>query len=311
MNALSNIFSLLHLDAEDDKEQLATTTATALAIEESSRSRSGDGSKQNGKLPIKKAHSKRSKSRNIIHSSSTSSSTTSSLTTSSPLTSSPTTSSSTTSSSTTSSSSSSTTSLSSSTLLSSSTSLSVGYKQPLVWIDLEMTGLDVEVDRILEIACIVTDGQLNKYVEGPELVIHQSKECLDTMGEWCQEHHAASGLTKRVLQSTTTEKDAEEQVINFVKDHVGSQSPLLAGNSVYVDFLFLKKYMPCLAGIFPHVLVDVSSITALCIRWFPKEKKAAPAKGKRHRAMDDIRESINELKYYKESIFKGPRNRSK
>ncbi|KAK8914125.1 Oligoribonuclease [Platanthera zijinensis] len=110
-------------------------------------------------------------------------------------------------------------------------------------------------------------------MQGPELVIHQSKECLDNMGEWCREHHAASGLTTRVLQSTTTEKDAEEQVINFVKDHVGSQSPLLAGNSVYVDFMFLKKYMPCLAGIFPHVLVDVSSITALCIRWFPKGKK--------------------------------------
>lgn len=183
------------------------------------------------------------------------------------------------------------------------------YRMPLVWIDLEMTGLNVEVDRILEIACVITDGKLAKSIEGPDLVISQTKECLDNMGEWCVEHHAASGLTRRVLQSTISEKEAEKQVIEFVKKYVGSQTPLLAGNSVYVDFLFLKKYMPNLAGIFPHVLVDVSSIMALCIRWFPKEKKKAPSKEKRHRAMDDIKESIMELKYYKDNIFK-PRNKS-
>ncbi|MQL71555.1 hypothetical protein Taro_003866 [Colocasia esculenta] len=86
------------------------------------------------------------------------------------------------------------------------------YKMPLVWIDLEMTGLDVAVDRILEIACIITDGNLTKMVEGPHLVIHQTKECLDNMGEWCQDHHAASGLTNKVLASTITEQDAEKQV---------------------------------------------------------------------------------------------------
>lgn len=178
------------------------------------------------------------------------------------------------------------------------------YKLPLVWIDLEMTGLNVEVDRILEIACVVTDGNLSKSIEGPDLVIYQSKECLDRMGEWCQTHHAASGLTEKVLQSTIGEQEAEKQVIEFVKRCVGTYTPLLAGNSVYTDFLFLKKYMPDLASLFSHVLVDVSSVRALCIRWYPKENKKAPPKEKKHRAMDDIRESIEELKYYKEHIFK-------
>ncbi|KAK9281314.1 hypothetical protein L1049_004213 [Liquidambar formosana] len=178
------------------------------------------------------------------------------------------------------------------------------YKLPLVWIDLEMTGLNVEVDRILEIACVITDGKLTKLIEGPDLVIYQTKECLDKMGEWCQNHHAESGLTEKVLRSTTSEQEAEEQVIEFVKRNVGSYMPLLAGNSVYVDLLFLKKYMPDLASLFSHVLVDVSSVKALCIRWYPRDNRKAPSKENRHRAMDDIKESIAELKYYKENIFK-------
>lgn len=183
------------------------------------------------------------------------------------------------------------------------------YKLPLVWIDLEMTGLNVEVDRILEIACVITDGNLTKSIEGPDLVIHQSKECLDKMGEWCQSHHAESGLTKRVLQSTLSEKEAEKQVVQFVKRNVGSHTPLLAGNSVYVDLLFLKKYMPDLASLVPHVLVDVSSVKALCIRWYPKDSRKAPQKKNKHRAMDDIKESIAELKYYRDNVFK-PRSRN-
>ncbi|XP_008375398.3 oligoribonuclease-like isoform X2 [Malus domestica] len=178
-------------------------------------------------------------------------------------------------------------------------------KMPLVWIDLEMTGLNVEVDRILEIACIVTDGRLTKSVEGPDLVIHQTKECLDRMGEWCQTHHAASGLATKVLESSISEREAEQQVIEFVKRNIGTYQPLIAGNSVYVDFVFLKKYMPDLASLFSHVLVDVSSIKALCIRWYPQDNKKAPCKENKHRALDDIRESIKELKYYKENIFKG------
>lgn len=180
------------------------------------------------------------------------------------------------------------------------------YRMPLVWIDLEMTGLNVEIDRILEIACVITDGNLNKSVEGPDLVIHQSKECLDKMGEWCQEHHGESGLTERVLQSTISEKEAEKQVIEFVKRHVdvNTHTPLIAGNSVYMDLLFIRKYMPDLAVLFSHVTVDVSSVKALCLRWYPRERKKAPQKENKHRAMDDIKESIAELKFYKEHIFK-------
>ncbi|XP_039034364.1 oligoribonuclease-like isoform X2 [Hibiscus syriacus] len=157
-------------------------------------------------------------------------------------------------------------------------SLSENYKLPLVWIDLEMTGLDIEFDRILEIACIITDGNLVKSLEGPDLVIHQSKECLDRMGEWCQNHHAASGLTKKVLQSTISEREAEKQVIEFVKQNVGTYRPHLAGNSVYMDYLFLKKYMPDLASLFSHVVVDVSSVRALCIRWYPREESPCQRK---------------------------------
>ncbi|CAL5033122.1 unnamed protein product [Urochloa decumbens] len=182
------------------------------------------------------------------------------------------------------------------------------YRMPLVWIDLEMTGLDITKDRILEIACIITDGKLTKRIEGPDLVIRQSNECLDGMNEWCQVHHVESGLAEQVLKSEISEHDAEKQVLEFIRKYIGSATPLIAGNSVYMDLLFLKKYMPQLAGIFSHVIVDVSSITALCSRWFPKEKKAAPRKEKNHRALDDIRESIKELQYYKENIFKSRRS---
>ncbi|XP_010916322.1 oligoribonuclease isoform X3 [Elaeis guineensis] len=217
MNSLSNTFSLLHLDAEDDKEQIASLTVA----KDKNHATNSDKDKKTGELSGKTTTLKIDKINEESFSSS-----------------------------------------------------SGNYRMPLVWIDLEMTGLNIEVDRILEIACVITDGKLAKSVEGPDLVISQTKESLDNMGQWCRDHHAASGLTERVLQSTITEKDAETQVIDFVKKHVGSDTPLLAGNSIYVDFLFLKKYMPNLAAIFPHVLVDVSSIMALCIRWFPKDQDA-------------------------------------
>ncbi|KAE8804111.1 oligoribonuclease-like [Hordeum vulgare] len=166
-------------------------------------------------------------------------------------------------------------------------SSSGGYRMPLVWIDLEMTGLDILKDRILEIACIVTDGKLTKQIEGPNLVISQSKACLDNMNEWCKTHHASSGLTERVLQSEISEGDAEKQVLDFLMKHVGSGTPSIAGNSVYVDLLFLKRRSDP---------VYLSSSFA--------ERKQTPRKGKSHRAMDDIKESIAELKYYKANIFK-------
>ncbi|XP_022730230.1 oligoribonuclease-like isoform X2 [Durio zibethinus] len=133
----------------------------------------------------------------------------------------------------------------------------------------------VEVKGLFPNAVFLSSNSEYFLFQGPDLVIHQSKECLDRMGEWCQNHHAASGLTKKVLQSTISEREAEKQ-----------------------------KYMPDLASLFSHVIVDVSSVRALCIRWYPKDQKKAPPKEKKHRAMDDIRESILELKYFKETIFK-------
>ncbi|GAB2215123.1 hypothetical protein Drorol1_Dr00019499 [Drosera rotundifolia] len=177
-------------------------------------------------------------------------------------------------------------------------------KSPLVWIDLEMTGLNAEVDRILEIACVITDGKLNHSVEGPNLVIGQTQECLDQMDKWNQEHHGASGLKAAVLQSEVTEQEAERQVMEFVKRYVGERTAQLAGNSVYTDLIFLKKYMPNLAAMFSHVLVDVSSVRALSFCWYSAASKKAPKKYRKHRAMNDIKGSIAELKFFKENIFK-------
>ncbi|KAL0369871.1 UNVERIFIED_CONTAM: Oligoribonuclease [Sesamum angustifolium] len=191
------------------------------------------------------------------------------------------------------------------------------YKMPLVWIDLEMTGLNIEVDRILEIACVITDGNLTKSVEGPHLVIHQQRSVLikwengvrtsfsqcHTKFCWC------SGLTKNVLRSKISEQEAEKRVVEFVKRNVGAYTPLIAGNSVYMDLLFLRKYMPNLAVLFSHVVVDVSSVKALCLRWYPRDSKKAPQKENKHRAMDDIKESIAELKFYKDHIFKPSKSR--
>lgn len=186
-----------------------------------------------------------------------------------------------------------------------STSTSTRLRMPLVWIDLEMSGLDLEKDRILEIACIVTDGRLDKMIEGPDLVIQQPEEVLAGMGPWCQEHHKASGLVDGVRSSTLSEEAAEEQVLQFVRKHTtGPAQPLLAGNSVYVDLKFLTKYMPRLAAEFSHVLVDVSSVRALCVRWYPRDAERQPAKKQQHRALEDIKESIAELQYLRRTIFK-------
>lgn len=177
---------------------------------------------------------------------------------------------------------------------------------PLVWIDLEMSGLDLEKDRILEIACIMTDGRLERTIEGPDLIVQQPEEVLAGMGEWCQQHHTASGLVAEVRESIVTEKQAEEQVLGFVRQHKGPWQPTIAGNSVYVDLMFLRKYMPTLAAEFSHVVVDVSSIRALCVRWYPRDAERAPTKKQEHRALEDIKESIAELKYLRRTIFKQP-----
>ena len=176
---------------------------------------------------------------------------------------------------------------------------------PLVWIDLEMTGLDPEVDVIVEIAAIITDGSLEKTIEGPDLVIHADQEALEAMAPIVQDMHGGSGLTEAVGQSSLTMADAEQQVLEFVRAHLPEpgQAPL-AGNSVHADRAFLKRYMPELEAWFHYRNVDVSTVKELARRWYPDVLENAPEKTGGHRALADIRESIEELRYYREAIFR-------
>ncbi|CAI4226425.1 unnamed protein product [Auanema sp. JU1783] len=177
-------------------------------------------------------------------------------------------------------------------------------KVPLIWIDCEMTGLNYEKQTLVEIAAIVTDADLNVISEGPNIVIHQDDKTLDAMDDWCKKTFAENGLLERIKSSTVSMQEAENQVLSFVEEHTKRGQCPLAGNSIYMDKLFIQKYMPRLANHFHYRLVDVSTIKELSRRWYPHELKSAPAKAMTHRALDDIRESINELKYYRTSVFK-------
>ena len=174
----------------------------------------------------------------------------------------------------------------------------------LVWIDLEMSGLDPERERILEIATLVTDSELELVAEGPSLVIHQPDELLAEMDEWNTSHHQASGLTEKVRASTVSEADAEAQTLAFVREHCTEKQAPLAGNSVHHDRRFLSRYMSSLNEFLSYRIVDVSTIKELARRWYPREAAAAPPKKEAHRALDDIRESIEELRYWRSSIFR-------
>lgn len=186
-----------------------------------------------------------------------------------------------------------------------STTESNFLRQPLIWIDLEMTGLDVEKDSILQIACIITEGDLERQVEGPEITIHYDEEVLQSMNDWCKEQHGKSGLTQAVRDSTVSLCEAEQQVLEFVQRHVPEPSKgVIAGNSVHVDLAFLKRHMPSLAEHLHYRIVDVSTLGELCKRWFPKEHNKAPRKKNTHTAISDVRESIHQLKYYRNHIFK-------
>uniref|UniRef100_A0A7S0RKY5 Exonuclease domain-containing protein n=1 Tax=Pyramimonas obovata TaxID=1411642 RepID=A0A7S0RKY5_9CHLO len=177
-------------------------------------------------------------------------------------------------------------------------------KSPLVWIDLEMTGLDLEKDVILQIAVLITDGDLESVIEGPELVIHQSEEVLQNMNDWCIEHHGKSGLTEAVRQSKLTMRDAENQVLHFVQQHVKPKEGIVAGNSVHVDVSFLKKDMKELCDYFHYRILDVSTVKELAKRWYPSSFSKAPKKMLAHTAMSDIRESLAELRYWRQAIFR-------
>ncbi|XP_064424823.1 oligoribonuclease, mitochondrial [Latimeria chalumnae] len=174
----------------------------------------------------------------------------------------------------------------------------------LVWVDLEMTGLDIERDHIIEMACIITDSDLNVLAEGPSLIINQPDELLDNMSDWCKEHHGKSGLTQAVRESKISLQQAEYEFLSFVRQHTPPGLCPLAGNSVQADKKFLEKYMPQFMRHLHYRIIDVSTIKELSRRWYPEEYEAAPKKKASHRALDDIQESIKELQFYRKSIFK-------
>ena len=173
----------------------------------------------------------------------------------------------------------------------------------LVWIDCEMTGLDIRADALVEVAALVTDFDLNVLGDGVDVVIKPPPEALDQMVEFVQHMHETSGLLEELDNGTTLE-DAQAQVLAYVKEHCPNGSrPPLAGNTVATDRSFLARDMPELEQFLHYRIVDVSSIKELSRRWFPRAYYNAPAKGGNHRALADIRESIEELRYYREAVF--------
>lgn len=171
----------------------------------------------------------------------------------------------------------------------------------LIWIDLEMTGLDPERDVIVEIASLVTDDNLELVAEGPNIAIHHPEEILSAMDQWAKTHHKDSGLLDRVKASACDCQMAEDKTLQFLSAYCGKGQCPLGGNSVWQDRRFLAKYMPSLHEFLHYRNIDVSSIKELAKRWYP----SLPAfkKSKAHLALIDIKESINELKYYRDKVF--------
>jgi oligoribonuclease len=174
----------------------------------------------------------------------------------------------------------------------------------LVWIDLEMTGLDPAQHHIIEIATLVTDASLEIIAEGPDLVIHQPEPALTAMNEWCTLHHTASGLVEKVRASTVSLAEAEARTLEIVQTCCAAGTAPLAGNSIHVDRFFLRHHMPKLEAHLHYRNVDVTSIKELTRRWLPKTFSRLPKKSDSHRALDDIRESIAELQFYRANVFK-------
>lgn len=173
----------------------------------------------------------------------------------------------------------------------------------LIWIDLEMTGLDPARDHILEIATVVTDSNLNILAEGPVFAIHQSNDVLENMNAWCVEQHGHSGLTDRVKQSRVTLAEAEQQTISFLQKYVSAGVSPMCGNSICQDRRFLVKGMPALEKYFHYRHLDVSTLKILAQHWKP-EIMAGFVKESSHLALDDIKDSIAELQYYRKHFLK-------
>ncbi|HVA55149.1 MAG TPA: oligoribonuclease, partial [Gammaproteobacteria bacterium] len=173
----------------------------------------------------------------------------------------------------------------------------------LIWLDLEMTGLNPDTDLILEIATLVTDKQLNILAEGPVLAIHQSDAILSAMGEWCTRQHGQSGLSQRVRESHVTEAEAERITLDFLRQHLPSNTSPLCGNSICQDRRFLARHMPNLEKFFHYRNLDVSTLKELGKRWAPGVMDGY-TKQSNHLALEDIRDSVAELKFYRERLFR-------
>ena len=173
----------------------------------------------------------------------------------------------------------------------------------LVWIDMEMTGLNPETDRILEVALVVTDSQLNPVAAAPVMVVHQPDERLAAMDDWNKSTHKRTGLIEKVKSSTLTEAAAEEALLAFVVQHVPMRTSPLCGNSICQDRRFLARHMPRLEAYFHYRNLDVSSLKELARRWKPEVAKGLVKQGK-HEALADVQESIAELKYYRDNFLK-------
>ena len=175
-------------------------------------------------------------------------------------------------------------------------------KNNLVWIDLEMTGLDVDNCHIIEIATIITDSNLNIIAEAEPIAIHQSEEILASMNEWCIKTHGETGLTERVRKSTISLEEAENKMLSFIEKYTYENTSPICGNSIWQDRRFLSKYMPKIDNYCHYRVLDVSSIKILNEHW--TNKKFYFNKESTHKALDDIRDSIEELKFYRSKLFK-------
>jgi len=173
----------------------------------------------------------------------------------------------------------------------------------LIWIDMEMSGLNPDTDRILEVAVVVTDSRLNTVAEGPVLVVHQPAAVLDVMDQWNKSTHAKTGLVEKVKAATLAEAEVEARVVAFLAEHVPPRMSPMCGNSVHQDRRFLARHMPALEAYFLYRNLDVSTLKELAKRWKP-EIMAGLVKHGKHEALADIYESIDELKYYREHFLK-------
>jgi len=174
---------------------------------------------------------------------------------------------------------------------------------------MEMTGLDPDREAIIEIATLITDAELNIVAEGPDLVIHQPPRILKSMDHWNQTHHEKSGLLEEVKRAKVSLEQAEDRTLDFIKKHCEIHKSPLCGNSVHHDRRFLAKYMPSIHKYLHYRLIDVSTVKGLITRWYDAELISPPAKDGKHRAMQDIRESVEELRYYRKNFFKAKRKK--